>query len=105
MRRASSTKKNTAPAIVCSAPWRLKKVTAKDDYKIEVEFIDGSQGVVDMKFLIHSPSAGVFAQLRDVQIFKQVYLCYGVATWPGEIDLSPDAMHSEIKKQGQWVVK
>jgi hypothetical protein len=25
--------------------------------------------------------------------------------WPGEIDLAPDAMYDEIKKQGRWVLE
>jgi hypothetical protein len=28
----------------------------------------------------------------------------GVVTWPGELDLASDAMHSEIKKNGQWLL-
>jgi hypothetical protein len=28
----------------------------------------------------------------------------GAVTWPGEIDLAPDAMHDEIKKNGKWVL-
>jgi len=26
-------------------------------------------------------------------------------TWPGEIDLAPDAMYREIKKAGKWVLR
>jgi len=29
---------------------------------------------------------------------------YGVVTWPGEIDLAPDAMHQAIRETGQWIV-
>jgi hypothetical protein len=27
---------------------------------------------------------------------------YGAVTWPGEIDLAPDAMYAEFKKNGEW---
>jgi len=58
-----------------------------------------------MKSLITSQHAGVFSALRDEQVFKQVYLAFGVTTWPGDINLAPDAMHREIKQHGQWVLQ
>jgi hypothetical protein len=71
---------------------------------LEVEFIDGTCGVVEMSRRVTSDQAGVFAILKDVNLFNQVYLEHGVATWPGEIDLAPDAMHDEIKLHGKWVL-
>ena len=50
-----------------------------------------------------SDNAGIFAQLRDPAVFAQAHVEYGVVVWPGEIDLAPDAMYNEIKKQGQWI--
>jgi hypothetical protein len=26
----------------------------------------------------------------------------GAVMWPGEIDLAPDAMYDEIRKEGRW---
>jgi len=26
-------------------------------------------------------------------------------TWPGELDLAPDAMHDMLKKHGKWTIK
>ena len=49
-------------------------------------------------------STGVFTVLKDVRLFNQVHLEHGVATWPGEIDLAPDAMYDEIKLHGEWVL-
>jgi len=54
--------------------------------------------------LIMSDSAGVFAALKDQDLFNQARLEYGVLTWPGEIDLAPDAMHDAIKQKGRWVL-
>ncbi len=105
MRKESSSKKNYSPSIICSAPWRLTKVTPLSDYRISVEFVDGTCGIVDLQHLIHGLKAGVFFQLKNVDIFNQVHLSYGVATWPGEIDLAPDAMHEQIKKHGQWILE
>ena len=100
-----SSLKNTAPTIICTAPWRLTKVKPLKDYKLEVEFIDGTHGFIDMEQLIINPKAGVFAELRDINIFKQAHIKYGAVTWPNEIDLAPDAMYDEIKHSGVWTLK
>lgn len=91
--------------LIPSAPWLLTKVIPLEDYRLEIEFSDGTHGLVEMKQLIKSPQSGIFAKLQDLKIFNQVYLAYGVATWPGEIDLAPDAMHDEIKHHGKWVLR
>jgi hypothetical protein len=52
-----------------------------------------------------SPDAGVFAVLADQQRFAEVFVDYGVVTWPGELDLAPDAMHTELKNHGEWRLK
>jgi len=104
MRAKSVTKENTASGIICTAPWRLMKVKPLVNYTLMVEFNDGTCGLVEMFNLIMSNEAGVFANLRDINLFNQVYLEYGVVTWPGEIDLAPDAMHREIKRKGRWIL-
>jgi len=53
---------------------------------------------------IHGPNAGVFATLADPEHFSQAHVAFGAVTWPGDIDLAPDAMHAEIKASGRWVL-
>jgi hypothetical protein len=55
-----------------------------------------------MKQRIISEKAGVFAELKDIDTLNQVYLEYGAVTWPGGIDLAPDAMHNKIQRNGLW---
>jgi hypothetical protein len=73
-------------------------------YRTRVQFVDGLTGVVDLAALVASANAGVFSNLRDVGLFDQVYVEYGAVTWPGEIDLAPDAMHAAIRQTGEWVI-
>ena len=105
MRRKSVTKENISPGLVCTAPWRLTKATPLANYEIEVEFNDGAHGIVEMVKLIMSEHAGVFSALTDRDLFNMAHLEYGVLTWPGEIDLAPDAMHDAIKQKGRWVLQ
>jgi hypothetical protein len=38
-------------------------------------------------------------------VFAQVRVEYGAVTWPGDIDLAPDAMHDELKDHGVWILE
>ncbi|MBN9124529.1 MAG: hypothetical protein BGO99_08970 [Nitrosospira sp. 56-18] len=96
---------SVVPPIKITAPWRVKAVEALDGYRLRVRFIDGVEGEVDMSGFVHAPDAGVFAVLADPDIFAQAHVELGAVTWPGELDLAPDAMHDEIEKNGIWILK
>ena len=85
-----------APAIIPNAPWRVASVCHKPGFRLSVLFNYGMEGTVAMSGLIHSPNAGVFAALRDEELFSKVALHCGVVTWPGELDLAPDARYEAI---------
>lgn len=93
------------PPVVPRAPWRVAEVEALPGWRLRVRHNDGVAGVVDLSALVHAPHAGVFAELRDVTLFERVFLDFGAVTWPGELDLAPDAMHDEIEKNGEWVLQ
>jgi len=90
------------PPIVCNHPDDVAEVKALDSYRIEVHFHDGTNGITDLSSLIHSPRPGVFAALRDLSCFNAVTVPYGAVTWPGEIDVAPDAMYAAIQAHGDW---
>jgi hypothetical protein len=92
------------PVVRPRMPWRVVKVQAFPGYQLRVDFVDGIQGMVDMKALVHSSTAGVFAELADPARFARVFVEHGAVTWPGNIDLAPDAMHAAIKLAGTWVL-
>jgi hypothetical protein len=52
------------------------------------------EGEVDMSERVRSPHAGVFAALTYPDVFAQVHVEFGAVTWPGELDLAPDAMRT-----------
>lgn len=90
------------PPIVATAPDDVRDVIPLPGYRLAVRFFDGTAGIVDMSALVNSPDAGVFAALADPQRFAEVFVEYGAVTWPGELDLAPDAMHSELRARGEW---
>ena len=95
---------SVVPPVQPRMPWRVVEVQPLSDFRLHVRFLDGLEGRVDMAALIHSSTAGVFAQLADPARFAQAFVVHGAVTWPGEIDLAPDAMYAEIKKLGRWVL-
>jgi hypothetical protein len=102
MRTPPNAEKNSASVIIPTprprSPWRVVSVQPLPNFRLRVRFVDGTQGEVDLKSLILSPSAGVFAVLADVALFEQVFVDFGAVTWPGELDLAPDAMYEDIKQ-------
>lgn len=102
MRPTPITEKDSATGVTITSPFRVVKVVALPEYRIEVEFVDGVRGIVDLSERVKSQNAGVFSALADIALFDQVEVKLGVVTWPGDIDLAPDVMHDEISKNGHW---
>ena len=95
---------DVTPPIRPRMPWRVAVVKTMPGFRLQVRFMDGTEGEVDLARLIHSPRAGVFAALADEAVFAQAFVEHGAVTWPGELDLAPDAMYAEIRKAGVWMV-
>ncbi len=92
------------PPIVCDQPDDVAEVNAREGFCLHVRFVDGTEGQVDMSGLVHSSTAGVFAQLADPVRFAEAYVQHGAVTWPGELDFAPDAMYEVFKQDGKWVL-
>ena len=93
-----------APPINPRADWRVADVQPLPGYRLRVRFNDATEGEVDMSRLIRAPHAGVFAALRDETLFRKVRVALGAVTWPGDLDLAPDAMYQAIRKRGEWIM-
>jgi hypothetical protein len=86
-------------------PWRVVEVRPLPGSRLAVRFADGTRGEADLSRLIAGQRAGVFAALRDAALFAQVHVDHGAVTWPGDIDLAPDAMYDEIRANGTWIIE
>lgn len=81
--------------------WNVKEVIPQQHLTLKVTFEDGLEGIVRFK---PSHLTGVFAALEDEAYFRQAFIKYGAVTWPGDLDIAPDAMHDEIQKHGEWIL-
>ena len=59
----------------------IMEVQANDDFTLECEMENGEVYLYDMSF-IHNKCGPVVQPLRDINIFKQVWLDYGALEWP-----------------------
>jgi tRNA U34 5-methylaminomethyl-2-thiouridine-forming methyltransferase MnmC len=74
---------------------QVASVRALDDYRLEVTFDDGMQGVVSLGDRLFGP---VFEPLRDPALFRQVFVDeFGAICWPNGADLAPDALYERIR--------
>ena len=65
-----------------------------DKYRVWLRFEDGVEGTVDLSRLV---GLGVFAAWGDYAFFHRAFLAdQGALTWPGELDLCPDALYLEV---------
>ncbi|MBF0262967.1 MAG: DUF2442 domain-containing protein [Magnetococcales bacterium] len=95
---------NPAAGVIPRSPWSVVGVRVMPGYRLWVRFLDGVEGIVEMEGLIFSEQAGVFSILRDDALFASAFIDHGAVSWPGELDLAPDAMHDEIEGHGVWVL-
>jgi hypothetical protein len=86
--------------------WEIKEAIFKPDYSIEVQFMDGLSGIVRIEA---SRLVRVFEPLNNVELFLKGYVKHGAVTWnvgEYELDLAPDTMYHEIKKNnGVYVIR
>ncbi len=67
------------------------------DYRLEIEFSDGTVGVRD--FADIAKKTGPMAEpLKDVAYFQRVFIEDGALTWPNGYDWDPIALHDEMKE-------
>lgn len=70
---------------------RVSGIRPMDDYLLWIRFNTGEAKVFDFKPLLDAPA---FAPLKDNDVFRGVYIDYGVTIWQdGDIDIAPDYLY------------
>jgi hypothetical protein len=84
----------------CAPP--VVAVLAISHTSLHVKFLDGTEG--EIKFY-PSHFTGVFEPLKRPDFFAQARIEHGAVTWPGELDLAPDAMYDALKQHKIWILQ
>jgi hypothetical protein len=70
---------------------KVKHVGPLDHYKLFVQFSTGEEKEVDISSLLDEPA---YSFLRDLNLFKGVYIDYGTVVWSnGIIDIAPEYLY------------
>ena len=68
------------------------------DYKIALVFNDKKSGVADLHPVIFTDNREPFLMLRHESEFKKFKIEHQTLVWENGLDLAPDTMYHEIKK-------
>jgi hypothetical protein len=74
-------------------------VRSLGQYRLEIEFSDGTVGVRDFES-ISAKSGAMVEPLKDPAYFARVFIEDGALTWPNGYDWDPIALHDEMKEAG-----
>ncbi len=76
---------------------RIVKVRPMPDYRLEIAFNDGTEGIVDVSYLV---GKGIFEAWQEKSFFEKVVIADdGSLFWSNGIDLCPDALYLKITGQ------
>jgi hypothetical protein len=77
-------------------------VTVLPDSRLQVTFVDGATGTVEMGDFLASPQVNgtIFEALRNPEVFADAQVVTGAIQWPNGADLAPDAMYGAIRESG-----
>ena len=76
---------------------RIINVKVLNNYKVELEYDDGRQGIADLS---HLAGKGVFSPWNDYDAFRNVKIgSSGELVWNNLIDLCPDSLYLKITNQ------
>jgi len=81
--------------------WDVVSANVTNYLEFSIVFADGLSGRVR---LLPSHLHGVFEPLGDPAMFNRLFVIDGFVSWPGDIDLAPDAMYEAILRDGEWLL-
>ncbi|MDD2717223.1 MAG: DUF2442 domain-containing protein [Candidatus Wallbacteria bacterium] len=73
----------------------VKTVKALPDYKLQLTFDSGEQGIYDVRPLLEK---GHFKELRDIALFNSVRISFDTVVWSNGVDLCPEMLYEDSMK-------
>lgn len=75
--------------------YEIIKCLPLSDYKLDLTFVDGKNGIVDLSYLV---GKGVFTKWNDYEEFSKVSINKVTKTisWTDDIDLDPVSLKNKI---------
>jgi len=76
---------------------RVINAELENDYKIYVEFNDGTKGTIDFKKILEEDNRAIIRELLNKDLFKTVKVNLHTLCWDNEVDFAPDYLYDQIK--------
>lgn len=74
---------------------RVKKAIPIDEFKMLLEFEDGTQKQMDLEPFLHGP---IFDAVREEpELFRRAAIQGGTIVWPNGADIDPDVLYYDLK--------
>ena len=67
----------------------------KDDYLIDLEFSDGTQGYFNLRDYLLSRQGPLLNPLRNPEFARRFFVDAGALCWPHGLELSPERLRGE----------
>lgn len=72
--------------------YAVKNVEALSDYKLKLTFSNGVQKLFDVNPYLN---LGVFKELSNYNLFKQVHVSFDTIQWPNHADFDPEFLYEK----------
>ena len=69
----------------------------KNDYRICVEFNNGTKGIIDFKKILEEDHREIIRELLDKELFNTVKVNLNTLCWDNEVDFAPDYLYEQIE--------
>ena len=73
----------------------VKEVIPCADYMLLLTFANGEQKKFDVKPYLNT---GIFRELKNIDQFRNVRVCFDSIEWGNEADLDPHVLYSDSEK-------
>lgn len=73
---------------------RVKRVTPRSSYQVELQFDNGEERIFDVSPYLDK---GIFTELKEPSMFYSVKVVDGTIQWQNDADFCPDTLYLESK--------
>ena len=71
----------------------------KNEYKVYVEFNDGTKGVIDFKKILEEDHIEIIRELLDKDKFRAVKIERHTLCWDNGVDFAPEYLYEQVAVQ------
>jgi len=76
--------------------WGVKS-ELKEDYKVHIEFNDGTVGIIDFYDKLKNDHRQIVRELLDLEKFRTVKTELDTICWDNGVDFAPEYLYEQIK--------